>query len=233
MAGPAADGSVRRGISPSIGRPTCGRHRPVDQGSSGCFGGSDAVRYASGRRSSWPRRPWLTFVTRAGTPSCIPPSRTDYEMGASWPACGPCPSPSMRIGGWTVNCGRRRRREGADALGEYPGNPAGGLETWRVAAWAGSGHPRLQRRVLRPIHLGRPPGPSWVTAGARRPRRGDCRPLAVEALQPGRPACRLVRRGPELVSYLKEVRKHVGFMVPDRSKSGVVRWGIRRMSSPA
>ena len=73
-----------------------------------------------------------------------------------------------------------------------PSNPTGGLgDLGAEAAWGRAhGVPVVLRRVLRRVHLGRP---AALGAPARRRRRGG-RALALQALEPGRRARRLLRR---------------------------------------
>ena len=94
-----------------------------------------------------------------------------------------------------------------------PSNPTGALERSGRGRGVGSGARRagVQRRVLRRVHLGRP--------GAR----ASCSPgldgvVAVHSLSK-RSNLAGVRVGfyagdAELVGYLREVRKHVGMLVP-------------------
>ena len=135
-------------------------------------------------------------VPRIATPCSIRRSRTRPTRWApSSPVAEPC-----RFRSTTTFVSTSRRIDPSDAERALclwvnsPSNPTGALDDLGAAAEWGRAprRPRVQRRVLRRVHLGRPAAHD-PRARHRRIGRGA---LALEAVEPGRRPRRLLRRRP-------------------------------------
>ena len=172
-------------------------------------------------RSSWPAcRPGATCGTRTATPSCTRPCPTRPTRWAPcWPGCGPCRSPSTRR--WRLDLAAvdpGRRGPGPAAVGQHARQP--GRRARRPgrggAVGAGAGRSWCSATSATPSSPGTArPGPSSGTAAGPDGLDGV---VAVHSLSK-RSNMAGMRVGwysgdPELVDYLREVRKHAGFMVP-------------------
>ena len=116
-----------------------------------------------------------------------------YEMGAILAGCRPVPCRPTPGSGSTSTPSTRPTPARALCLWvNTPGNPTGALDDLGAAAAWGRAHgvPVFSDECYVRVHLGRT---AAHDPRARARRRGR-RPLAVEALQPGRPAGRLLRR---------------------------------------
>ena len=131
-----------------------------------------------------------------------------------WPAAAPCPCRSTRASdlAWTPSTPTTPRAPSCLWVNS-PGNPTGALDDLAAAAaWGAS--PRgagVQRRVLRRVHLGRRRRARSSSTGSTvwwpstRCRSARTWPASGSASTPATTSWS---------QYLKEVRKHVGMLVP-------------------
>ena len=161
-------------------------------------------------------------------------SYPSYAMGAELAGCRAVPVPADEH--WSIQLGAISESDAERALALWvntPGNPAGGLDDLAEAArwgrerdvpvfsdecyaeftWDGS-----PRTILSPTDAG--------NVDRRSPRAETAGVVAVHSLSK-RSNLAGVRVGfyagdPELVHYLREVRKHAGFMVPGPAQAAAV-----------
>ena len=195
-----ASSGTERGYPASAGSPRCARRPPT-----GCAGASalDAVP-ASSVAACVGTKEFVASVpapapaarARSGTPCCTRRCPTRPTPWApSWPVAGPSPVPAPPGPTRRARPRRhrpRRRRRGPVAVVELAVEPDRGPRRPRGGGGVGTGarRSRVLRRVLRRVHLGRP---AALGAPARHRRRGRGA-LALQALEPGRRAGRVLRR---------------------------------------
>ena len=139
--------------------------------------------------------------------------------GPRWPAAGPCRCPSWPAAGLDLDAiDDGRRGAGAAAVGQLARPTRPGADRPGCGGGVGTGHgvPVLSDECYAEFTWD---GPPRTILEPRRRRRGG-RPLAVEAVEPGRGAGRVLRRGPGAGEYLLDVRRHAGLMVPGPVQAG-------------
>ena len=188
-------GLSRLGRQPAAARGRGGLAGPALRAGRGAAGLRRRLRGDQGARRLG-AAPAPPARARTRTRCCTPPCRTRPTPWApSWRGAAPSPVPAApgRLGGLDLDAidaadAARALRAVVELAVEpdrRPGRPrrGGGLG-------AGARRPGVLRRVLRRVHLGRP---AALGAPARRRRRGR-RALALQALEPGRRARRVLRR---------------------------------------
>ena len=116
-----------------------------------------------------------------------------YAMGARLAGCRLVEVPAAADGSLDLSAVADEDAERALCLWvNSPSNPTGALTDLAVGRGVGTGQGRsgALRRVLRGVHVGRRSGQRHPGRHRRRPRRA----FAVETLEPGGPARRLLRR---------------------------------------
>ena len=193
---PTPSGATRRPPGPPAYRNGRGRLAgpPVRGG-----GRSRAPEWppASGPRSSWPPPPSTSVCgPRTATPCSTRGVLPDLRHGsASWPGAGRCRCPSCRTADPTSPPSTRPTPPGPCCCGptRRPTRPAVLTDLGRAAEWGRThGVPVFSDECYAEFTWDGPP--RTVLAAGHRRRGGG--PLAVQAVQPGRGAGRLLRRRP-------------------------------------
>ena len=146
-----------------------------------------------------------------------------YAMGAILAGCRAVPVPTDAA--FRLRLDAIEPDDAARALVLWvnsPGNPTGAVEEIEAAAaaWGRAAGARLQRRVLLRVHLGRSTPHHPRTRVGWRGRGRTRSPSGRTWLGSG---VGFYAGDAELVDYLKEVRKHVGLLVPGPAQAaGVV-----------
>ena len=214
------------------GLPAVHRHARAARGGRGWM--RPALRRRRARRPTWRRASaprsssaalpqWLRLRTPDRDTVLYPAVATRPTRWArSWPAAGPCRCPSTTTGGSTSPPSTPPTPARALCLWvNTPGQPDRRARRPRRGRGLGAGPRRagVQRRVLRRVHLGRPPRARSSSTGSTawwpctRCRSGRTWPASGSASTPATPSWS---------SYLPEVRKHVGMMVPGPVQAAAV-----------
>ena len=203
--------------------------------------GGRVHRHQGARRR--PARSGCTCAARAATRCCTRPiSYPTYAMGATLAGCRAVPVPvDDRLPHRPRRHRPGRRRSGPVPVGQHAGQP--GRRARRPGRGRGLGpgprRARVQRRVLRRVHLGRP-APDDPRARHRRAWSPSTRCRSARTWPGPGPAS--TPATPTWSHYLSEVRKHAGFMVPGPVQAAAVAaWGddehvdapARRYRAPA